>query len=170
MTKTRMCWEAIATLCMLTLLFAASSISAGGDRAALAKEISQAVRDYIEFIDAGDLDRQMSFWSTDPEATSVIMGEIWTGVANIRVRSAEYVPVSKVMRNELGEIRVVALGADTALAVVPYRSVRRNPADERLKPFELDSMLTLVWKRTPEGWRIIHEHVSVKVPPPAVTQ
>jgi hypothetical protein len=74
--------------------------------------------------------------------------------------------VSKVLRNELAEIRVVSPAKDVALAAMPYRSVRRNPNDERLKAYELEPMLTLVWKRTREGWRILHEHVSVKIPPP----
>ena len=127
---------------------------------------SQAARDYMAAIDDGDLDRQMEFWSQDPGATSVIMGEIWQGKTNIRARSAEYVPVSKHMRNELGEVMEMPLGQDTVLTIVPYRSVRRNPEDERLKPFELESMLTLIWKQTVQDWRIIHEHVSVKIAPP----
>lgn len=134
----------------------------------VATAISGAVRHYMEAIDAGNLDGQMAFWTEDPSATSVIMGEIARGQANIRARSAQYVPVSKVLRNELGKIEVVSLATDVALAVVPYRPVRRDAKDERLKPYELESMLTLVWKQTGEGWRITHEHVSVKVPPPPI--
>ncbi len=130
-------------------------------------EVRGAVRAYMEAIDAGDFEGQMRFWSRDPAATSVIMGEIWTGAANIRARSAEYVPVSKRVRNDLGQITVVPLGAGAVLTVTPYRPVRRDPRDEKLKPFELDCMLTLIWTRAPDGWRILHEHVSVKVPPPS---
>lgn len=146
----------------------ASTVSAGARATAPAAEIERAVRTYMEAIDAGDLDRQMRFWSEDTAATSVIMGEVWRGRANIRARSAEYVPVSKMMRNELGAVAVIPLGVDAAISVVPYRSVRRNREDEKLRPYELDSMLTLIWRKTPEGWRILHEHVSVKVPPPSV--
>lgn len=131
-----------------------------------ATAVRQAVRQYMTAIDAGDLDGQMVFWSADPAATSVIMGEVWTGKASIRGRSAEYVPVSKVMRNELGEIAVVSLARGVALTVVPYHPVGRDPKDGRLKAYELPSMLTLIWKQTADGWRITHEHVSVKVPPP----
>jgi ketosteroid isomerase-like protein len=150
-----------------TILALVGSLPAqAGEKENVATSVGEAARQYMAAIDAGDLDGQMASWAEDPTATSLIMGEIWTGKANIRARSAEYVPVSKVLRNELGEIRVVPLAKDVALAVVPYRSVRRDPQDERLKAYELESMLTLVWKRTREGWRILHEHVSVKIPPP----
>ncbi len=121
---------------------------------------------YMADIDAGELDKQMTYWSDDPAATSVIMGEIWTGKPNIRKRSAEYLPFAKIMRNQLGQIKSLLLGTEYILTIIPYRSMRRNPADEKLKPYELDSMLTLIWQKTPKGWHIIHEHVSVKVPPP----
>ncbi len=142
------------------------SAPAAGQEAGVAADVRAAVVQYMEAIDAGDLDRQMRFWSHDATATSAIMGELWTGHGSIRAHSAEYVPVSKVMRNELGQVSVVSLGDDTALAVAPYRPVRRNAADEKLKPFELDSLLTLVFRRTSGRWAIVHEHVSVKVPPP----
>jgi len=149
------------------LPWCARGVSAKPAAAAQASEVRAAVRAYMETIDAGDLDGQMRFWSGDSSVTSVIMGEVWTGGASIRARSAEYVPVSKVMRSELGPITVQALGGGTMLTVTPYRPARREPANEKLKPYELDSMLTLVWTRSPDGWRIVHEHVSVKVPPPA---
>lgn len=97
-----------------------------------AAEIERGVRAYMEAIDAGDLDRQMGFWSADSAASSAIMGESWTGRARIRARSAEYVPVSKLMRNELGAVTVSLLARDVALALVPYRPLRRDPANEKL--------------------------------------
>lgn len=156
----------VAAFCLAVILSCAQTASAGGQPGGMATEITQAVRDYMEAIDAGDLDRQMGFWSQDPNVTSVIMGEIWKGYDNIRACSADYVPVSKLMRNELGGVTVVPLGTDAGIAVSPYRPIRRKPEDERLRPYEIDSMLTLIWKRMPQGWRIIHEHVSAKVPPP----
>ena len=161
-------WVATALVACLALVpQRASTGSAGAFASEPAAQIEGAVRSYMEAIDAGDLDRQMRSWSEDTAATSVIMGEIWRGRANIRARSAEYVPVSKRMRNELGAVTVVPLGADAAISVVPYRSVRRDPADEKLRPYELDSMLTLIWRKTRGDWRILHEHASVKVPPPS---
>jgi ketosteroid isomerase-like protein len=131
-----------------------------------AAALGESVRAYMAAIDAGDLDGQMAFWSDDPAVTSAIMGEVWAGRTGIRGRSAEYVPVSKLVRNELGATSVLPLGPDAAVSVTPYRPIRRDPGDARLAPFELDSMLTLVWRRLPAGWRIVHEHVSVKVTPP----
>ncbi len=159
-------WTAAAVLIVSFALVGPSGSRASSPVASPDAEVARAVVAYMEAIDAGDLERQMSFWSEDSAATSVIMGEVWRGRASIRARSAEYVPVSKRVRDELGPVSVLALGEGSALSVVPYRPVRRDPADDKLAPWELDSMLTLVWTRTPAGWRIVHEHVSVKVPPP----
>ncbi len=161
-------WIGLALIAALALLiWSAPRAFAKPAAAAQAAEVRAAVRGYMDAIDAGDLDAQMRFWSRDSSVTSVIMGEVWTGGASIRARSAEYVPVSRVMRNDLGPITVQPLGGGTMLTVTPYRPARRDPANEKLKPYELDSMLTLIWSRARDGWRIVHEHVSVKVPPPA---
>ncbi len=164
MTRLGMCARGTLIATFAFLPWYASEASAKPAAAAQAAEVRAAVRAYMDAIDAGDLDAQMRFWSGDSSVTSVIMGEVWTGGASIRARSAEYVPVSKVMRNDLGPITVRPLGGGTMLTVTPYRPARRDPANEKLEPYELDSMLTLIWSRTPEGWRIVHEHVSVKVP------
>ncbi len=152
----------LAVLLLCAPRACAAPASAAGDSV-----VNMAVWAYMKAIDAGDLERQMQFWSRDRGASSVIMGEMWTGAARIRARSAEYVPVSRRMRNEIGPITVRPLGDDYMLTITPYRPERRDPADKKLAPFELESVLTLIWTRTHDGWRILHEHVSVKVPPPA---
>ncbi len=167
MSRSALSVELVLITFLAVLAPCPASAAAAPASSSPASEVREAVKAYMDAIDAGDLERQMTFWRRDPAATSVIMGEMWTGVESIRARSAEYVPVSKLMRNDLGQTTAVPLGAGVMLTVTPYRPVRRDPQNEKLKPFELESMLTLIWTKTAEGWRILHEHVSVKVPPPS---
>ncbi len=167
MSRFALCTEIVLIIALTLLAPCPARAAAPSASSSPVLEVREAVKTYMDAIDAGDLERQMSFWRRDPAATSVIMGEMWTGWASIRGRSAEYVPVSKLMRNDLGQTTAVPLAAGVMLTVTPYRPVRRDPQNEKFKPFELDSMLTLIWTKTAEGWRILHEHVSVKVPPPS---
>ena len=120
-------------------------------------------REYMKVIDDGDLRSQMELVSRDPNVSSTIMGETWHGWDAIKTRSEIYVPYSKKIRNVLGKIDVIALGSSAAVVVVPFRSERRQASDQSIPEFE--QSLTLVLKQTPQGWRMIHEHVSAKISP-----
>ena len=62
-------------------------------------------------------------------------------------------------RLEFSEVEVTLLGADAALVLGHWQLER-----EKDRP---GGVFTLVARRFPEGWRIIHDHTSV-VEPPAV--
>ncbi len=129
-------------------------------------EVTRFVHDYMAAIDSGDVRSQMEMVSRDPQVTSTVMGESWRGWDAIRAQSEAYVPVSKRIRNVIDRVDVISLGPAAAIAVAPFRSQRRDSSDRMVPEFQ--QSLTLVLRRTSAGWKMIHEHVSVKIPPPAV--
>jgi ketosteroid isomerase-like protein len=110
----------------------------------------------------GDVRSQMELVSRDPQVTSTVMGETWRGWDAIRAQSEAYVTISKRIRNVITGVEVIGLGPTAAIAVVPFRSERRDTADHAVPEFQ--QSLALVLRPTPAGWRMVHEHVGVKIP------
>jgi ketosteroid isomerase-like protein len=66
----------------------------------------------------------------------------------------------------LGRIDVTPLGTDYALAVAPMTMEYRTECG----PAQLPGSMTLALERTPEGWKILHEHYSTGLDQEAVSQ
>jgi ketosteroid isomerase-like protein len=64
--------------------------------------------------------------------------------------------------NQLTRIHQIAIEGDIALTVFSFDSTFIFPDG---KKDVIPTLATLVWKRTPDGWKIIHEHGSaLKIP------
>jgi ketosteroid isomerase-like protein len=61
------------------------------------------------------------------------------------------------MKIDLGSIDVTLLGHEYALTVTPFARTDTGPA---LFSPQRKGISSLVWKKTPQGWRVVHEHES----------
>lgn len=66
----------------------------------------------------------------------------------------------------LGRIDVTLMGTDHALAVAPMTMDYRTECG----PAQLPGSMTLALERTPEGWKILHEHYSTGLDQEAVSR
>lgn len=78
-------------------------------------------------------------------------GKIWNGI----------VPKLQFLNNKLTNFHQIVIEGDLAFAVFSFDSTFIYPDG---KKDVVPTLATLVWKRTAEGWKIIHEHGSALKP------
>jgi beta-aspartyl-peptidase (threonine type) len=72
-------------------------------------------------------------------------------------------PGAEMGKLTFSDLEIDGLGPDTALVRGRWR-VQMSKGDP------LHGLFTLIMKKLPEGWRIIHDHTSVWTPPPEKKQ
>lgn len=137
-------------LALLALLFpfrtAAQSVE---------QEVRAEVAHYVRAINTGDPTAVASLYLNDSSASTLGDGQIhqgWHAIANV-VR-AVYAQVG-VIEMTVDSVFVLPLGRDGAVAIARYRWLVG-----RKEPQEVTGAITLVFARTPEGWRVAHDHTS----------
>ena len=101
----------------------------------------------------GDIDGFMNGYARSG-ATEFISGDKLTrGWQTVRDRyKKKYESSEKMGTLHFSELKITPLSADTALVIGRWRLDRKND-----KPH---GRFTLLFRRTPEGWRIVHDHSS----------
>jgi ketosteroid isomerase-like protein len=84
-------------------------------------------------------------------------GRLYTKADDLDAHRAGWV---RITRLEPSEERVLRLGADVAVIVVRMEMA----GTFRGEPFAGPSRYTRVWRRTPDGWRVVAGHVSAVAP------
>ena len=122
-------------------------------------EIQALVKQFAEAAQT-DVNGMLAMYEAGPGTVSIGNGEIQRGMEAIR-KNADTNLVSRLGRfkYDLGSIEVTVLGGGYALAVTPFIIT-----DNASTPFarQLKGVSTLVWKKTPDGWKVIHEHESLQ--------
>lgn len=122
-------------------------------------EIQALVKQFAEAAQT-DINGMLSMYEASPGTVSIGNGEIQRGIEDIR-KSADTNLVSTVgkFKYDLGSIEVTPLGSGYALAVTPF-VISENTAS----PFarQVKGVSTLVWKKTTDGWKVVHEHDSLR--------
>jgi ketosteroid isomerase-like protein len=139
-----------ALLTAMIALFAARTVSASGDSAAQIRAVMAA---QVAAWNRGDIDGFMDGYARS-EATEFVSGDKLTrGWQIVRDRyRKKYDTREKMGRLTFSEIRITLLSADAAIVLGRWRLVRRSD-----KPH---GIFTLLFRRTPAGWRIVHDHTS----------
>lgn len=133
------------------------ALFAGLATAALAAPIPVEIRAVLKAqADAwnrGDIDGYMKGYARG-NSTQFLSGDTLTsGWKTVRDRYAKkYDSREKMGTLSFSEVQVTALNAEAALVIGRWKLVRK--AD---KPH---GRFTLLFRRTPEGWRIMHDHTS----------
>lgn len=139
---------------MLGLLLAAAVSFQGS----LQREIRVEVARYVAAVNAGDPRAVAELYERGTAASTVGDGRITLGWDSVAASYREAYRALRTIRMEIpgDSVTVVALDAGAALALFPYRWTL-GPAG---RGTVLRGAMTLAYRRTPNGWRIVHDHTS----------
>jgi ketosteroid isomerase-like protein len=106
----------------------------------------------------GDIDTFMNGYARSESTVFVSEDEVRRGWETVRDRyHMRYSDRAKMGTLGFSEIEVTMLSPDAAVVLGRWKLKREN--DEPRGRF------TLIFKRLPEGWRIVHDHTSAAPPP-----
>ncbi|HEX9281402.1 MAG TPA: AtzH-like domain-containing protein [Candidatus Udaeobacter sp.] len=101
----------------------------------------------------GDIDAFMSGYARSASTVFVSEDEVRRGWKTVRDRyRVKYSDRAKMGTLSFSDIEVTMLSPDAAVVLGRWRLKRAND--------EPHGRFTLVFKRLPEGWRIVHDHTS----------
>jgi ketosteroid isomerase-like protein len=103
-----------------------------------------------------DVMASMDMYVRSPRTSSINDERIVQGWNDLYRQTRESVASQGSFFVRLGEIDVTAMGPDHALAVAPMTIEYSTDAG----PVRLPGSMTLAFERTPDGWKIVHEHYS----------
>ena len=107
----------------------------------------------------GDIDAFMNGYARSASTVFVSEDEVRRGWETVRDRyHMRYSDRAKMGTLSFSEIEVTMLSPDAAVVLGRWKLKREND--------EPHGRFTLIFKRLPEGWRIVHDHTSA-APPPA---
>lgn len=122
---------------------------------ALIRSVLQAQQ---EAWNRGDIDAFMNGYARSKSTTFVSEDIVRRGWETVRDRYRKKYPDSAKMGSlTFSDLEITSLGSDAALALGRWRLKRAQDQPH--------GRFTLVFRRLPEGWRIVHDHTSA-VPPP----
>jgi len=102
----------------------------------------------------GDVDAFMKDYWDSPELTFAGSSGITRGWQPVLARYRKNYPDQKAMGHlDFSNVEVRELGKDAALVLGRWHLKRESD--------QLGGVFTLVFRRFPEGWRIIHDHTSL---------
>jgi len=105
----------------------------------------------------GDIDAFMNGYARSESTVFVSEDEVGRGWETVRDRyRLKYSDRAKMGTLSFSDIEVTMLSPDSAVVLGLWRLKRAND--------EPHGRFTLIFKRLPEGWRIIHDHTSVAPP------
>jgi ketosteroid isomerase-like protein len=141
---------------VLTAVALCSACNQTPDPAALRSEIEPLVKKFAQMRQK-DISGAVATYSTSVVAAS--NGEIDRGMDAVRTTLDNALKQGDTYEIAVGSIDVVPLGAAHALSVAPFslKVTSRLGITQ-----DLNGVSSLVWHRTKEGWRILHEHESYK--------
>jgi len=105
----------------------------------------------------GDIDGFMNGYARSASTVFVSEDEVRRGWETVRDRyRAKYSDHAKMGTLSFSEIEVTMLSPDAAAVLGRWKLKRAND--------EPHGRFTLIFKRLPEGWRIVHDHTSAGPP------
>lgn len=157
----------VAAVCFVIVFYSVRSESAWrgsamrmADRSGGTNDAEKAIRALLEEQVAawnrGDVEAFMAgYWKSEQTSFSGVNGVTrgWDGLLN---RYKKNYPDRKAMgKLSFGRIEVTPLCGDAAMILGEWQLERENP---------VAGVFTLVARRFPEGWRIIHDHTDAVAP------
>ncbi len=106
----------------------------------------------------GDIDAFMNGYARSASTVFVSQDEVSRGWETVRDRyRVKYSDQTKMGTLSFSEIEVTMLSPDAAVVLGRWRLKRTSD--------EPHGRFTLIFKRLPEGWRIVHDHTSAAPSP-----
>jgi beta-aspartyl-peptidase (threonine type) len=117
------------------------------------------LKEQVEAWNKGDLDRFMgTYWDSD-ELTFYSGGTVTKGRKAVaeRYRKTYQADGKEMGKLSFADMEVQGLGPDTALARARWKLVTSKET--------VDGLFTLILRKFPDGWKIVHDHTSKADPP-----
>jgi ketosteroid isomerase-like protein len=129
------------------------------DSSSMKGEIQNRVKQFAQAAQT-DVNGMLAMYDQGSGTVSIGNGHLERGMEAIR-KNADTTLVALLgkYKYDLGSIEVTALGRDYALAVTPFvmKEQPETPFSRQVK-----GVSSSVWRKTTEGWKIIHEHESLE--------
>jgi uncharacterized protein (TIGR02246 family) len=142
----------LTTLIALSAPTAIQAQATGGQR----QEVLAFVRAYFDAANRSDMTAYVDMYAQLPDLLMVNDGQITRGWNAVRDEANQMMGTEGAFRISPGVVEVTPLTPDLALAVVPYVLT----VNTQQGPQQLRGAMTLVVRKTAQGWRIIHDHTS----------
>lgn len=141
-------------ICFLASMLSACASSRGAASFERdAAEIMAVLNQQVAHWNAGDIDGYMRGYWNSPDLRFASGGEVQLGWRPTLERyRARYPDRAAMGRLAFSDLDVRLLNETTALVFGRWRLERANDSP--------NGLFTLVMSRTPEGWRIVHDHTS----------
>ena len=118
-----------------------------------AAEIQSVLTTQQDAWNRGDIDAFMNGYARSASTVFVSEDEVGRGWETVRDRyRVKYSDRAKMGTLSFSDIEVALLSSDAAVVLGLWRLKRAND--------EPHGRFTLIFKRLPEGWRIVHDHTS----------
>jgi|SRR2546421_7065951 len=143
------------TLANLVPLFASISVSAAVNAT---NEIQNLLHAQQEAWNRGDIDAFMNGYWRSEETVFVSGDEVTRGWQKVLDRyKTKYSDRAKMGTLTFSNLEITSLSNDSAVALGVWKLKRAND--------EPHGRFTLIFRRFPEGWKIVHDHTSAASPP-----
>jgi uncharacterized protein (TIGR02246 family) len=150
-------FRALRSYLLVTISMLAAGLISAATHEEAAAEIRAVMAAQVAAWNRGDIDGFMAGYARS-DATEFVSGDkITRGWQTVRDNyRKKYNTRDKMGRLLFSEIQVTPLGADAAIVLGRWELVRKSD-----KPH---GTFTLLFRRTPAGWRIVHDHTSAAQP------
>jgi ketosteroid isomerase-like protein len=108
---------------------------------------------------AHDTDRFMAPFAHGPDLVFAVNGEVIRGWGALRAQQLKWWNHGKsdASYTQDGKLEIIALGPDAEVSTASFTSRRTRP-DGKISTGRF--VVTYIWKKLPQGWRIIYGHES----------
>jgi uncharacterized protein (TIGR02246 family) len=138
---------------LLVFLFAAGFADAQPNRGQPASEIRAVLAAQQAAWNHGDIDGFMNGYARSSATVFVSGDTITRGWQTVRDRyKKKYASAQAMGRLEYSDLEITPLAADVAIAMGRWQLFRKGDHPH--------GRFTLLFRRTAEGWRIVHDHTS----------
>jgi ketosteroid isomerase-like protein len=140
----------------IVLLVLISGVRA--DHTSAVSEIRSVLRMQQDAWNHGDIDRFMNGYAHSRHTVFVSEDTVRRGWETVRDRYREkYSDRAKMGVLTFSDLEIVLLSPDSAVALGGWKLQRAKDRPH--------GRFTLIFRRLPEGWRIVHDHTSAAPPP-----
>lgn len=138
------------------LLLVAPILQASSSQSDLPREITAEVERYVAAVNRGDARQVADLYARKAGVSSAGDGEVTTGWSAVLGLYRDFLEALGRVRMRVESLTVAPVGSDGAVAVFKYEWMGVKGRDT----VRHRGAMTLVYERTPQGWRVVHDHTS----------
>ena len=138
---------------LVAAILGSTSLSAQSSRPDITLEISAVLKMQQDAWNRGDIDAFMNGYSRSDETLFVSGDDVTRGWQKVLDRyKKKYSDRAKMGTLTFSNLEITPLSNDSAVALGSWKLNRANDQPH--------GRFTLIFRRFPEGWRIVHDHTS----------